>query len=84
MPWPRRSVLPCQPPDAEVFAHVIAGAPNGLMVEWMDWTSVLFEGLPVLADGALQLSERRGHGLTLSESGVRKSESTERNHDEQQ
>ena len=56
----------------EVFAHVIAGAPNGLMVEWMDWTSVLFEGLPVLADGALQLSERAGHGLTLSESGVRK------------
>ncbi|MGY2488436.1 mandelate racemase/muconate lactonizing enzyme family protein [Cupriavidus sp. CP313] len=56
----------------EVFAHCIAAVPNGLIAEWMEWSSVLFDGLPVLADGALHLSERPGHGLTLLEDVVQK------------
>jgi L-alanine-DL-glutamate epimerase-like enolase superfamily enzyme len=56
----------------EVFAHCIAAVPNGLIAEWMEWTSILFDGLPVVADGALHLSERPGHGLTLLESVVQK------------
>jgi L-alanine-DL-glutamate epimerase-like enolase superfamily enzyme len=56
----------------EVFAHCIAAVPNGLIVEWMDWTTILFEGLPTLADGVLQLSDRPGHGLTLLDATVEK------------
>ncbi|MDB5481429.1 MAG: Mandelate racemase [Caulobacteraceae bacterium] len=56
----------------EVFAHCIAAVPNGLIVEWMNWTAILFDGLPVLEDGALLLSERPGHGLTLLEGEVQK------------
>jgi L-alanine-DL-glutamate epimerase-like enolase superfamily enzyme len=56
----------------EVFAHCIAAVPNGLIVESMDWSSILFEGLPTLAEGVLQLSERPGHGLTLLENVVEK------------
>ncbi len=52
----------------EVFAHLIAAIPNGLIVEGMPWTSDLFEGLPELRDGQLVLSERPGHGLTLNQS----------------
>lgn len=56
----------------EVFTHCIAAIPNGLMAESMEWTSVLFDGLPELADGMLHLSERPGHGLSLLDREVRK------------
>jgi L-alanine-DL-glutamate epimerase-like enolase superfamily enzyme len=56
----------------EIFAHCIAAVPNGLIAEWMDWSTVLFDGLPILTDGALQLSERPGHGLTLLENVVQR------------
>jgi mandelate racemase len=56
----------------EVFAHCIAAVPNGLMAEWMEWTSPVFDGLPTISDGYLQLSERPGHGLTLLEDVVDK------------
>ena len=56
----------------EIFAHCIAAVPNGLIVEWVGWSSTLFDGLPVLSDGALQLSERPGHGLTLRQDVVKK------------
>ena len=51
----------------EVFAHCIAAAPNGLIAESIEWTAQLFDGRPTLVDGALQLGERPGHGLTLLE-----------------
>lgn len=56
----------------EILAHCIAAVPNGLIVEWVGWSSALFDGLPVLADGMLQLSDRPGHGLTLREDVVKK------------
>jgi len=49
----------------EVYVHCIAAIPNGLIVEGMPWTEMLFTGLPELVDGDLVLSERPGHGLTL-------------------
>lgn len=55
----------------EVFTHLIAAVPNGLFVEWMPWTSPVFEGLPELREGHLVLSERPGHGLRLDETFVR-------------
>ena len=55
----------------EVFCHCIAGIPNGLIVEGMPWTQVLFRGLPELVDGALVLTDRPGHGLTLDADALR-------------
>lgn len=51
----------------EIFAPLIAAIPNGLIVEGMPWSADLFEGTPVLEDGALVLSERPGHGLSFNE-----------------
>jgi L-alanine-DL-glutamate epimerase-like enolase superfamily enzyme len=56
----------------EVFAHLIAAIPNGLIVEGMPWTEALFTGHPELVDGNLVLSERPGHGLSLDETFIRK------------
>ena len=56
----------------ELFAHLIAAIPNGLIVEGMPWTQNLFTGLPELVDGNLVLSQRPGHGLSLDEDFVRK------------
>lgn len=56
----------------EVFAHLIAAIPNGLIVEGMPWTQALFTGLPELIDGNLVLSERPGLGLELDEDFVRR------------
>ncbi len=56
----------------ELNAHCIAAIPNGLVVEGMPWTQMLFEGLPELVNGNLLLSERPGHGLNLNEAVVRK------------
>lgn len=51
----------------EIFAPLIAAIPNGLIVEGMPWSADLFEGTPVLENGALVLSERPGHGLSFNE-----------------
>jgi L-alanine-DL-glutamate epimerase-like enolase superfamily enzyme len=56
----------------EVFAHLIAAIPNGLIVEGMPWSSALFQGLPQLVDGKLQLSDRPGHGLSVDEDFLKK------------
>jgi len=56
----------------ELFAHLIAAIPNGLIVEGMPWTQSLFTGLPELIDGNLVLSQRPGHGLSLDEEFVKK------------
>ena len=57
----------------ELFAHLIAAIPNGLIVEGgLPWTEKLFTGRPELVDGHLVLSERPGHGLSLDEAFIRK------------
>src|SRR5262249_37945694 len=56
----------------EVFAHLIAGVSNGMIVEWMPWTSPLFTGLPRLEGGELLLTARSGHGLELDRTFVDK------------
>lgn len=50
----------------EFQAQIVAAVPNGLMAEYKEWTWQLFDGVPELVDGELQLSGRPGHGLTLS------------------
>jgi L-alanine-DL-glutamate epimerase-like enolase superfamily enzyme len=56
----------------EVSAHVLAAAPNALILEHMDWWGELFtERLP-LEDGQVVLPERPGLGLELSSAALRR------------
>ncbi|HET7874669.1 MAG TPA: mandelate racemase/muconate lactonizing enzyme family protein [Methylomirabilota bacterium] len=50
----------------EASCHVLAAAPNGLILEHMDWWQELFTDGLALEDGAVVLPERPGIGLDLS------------------
>ena len=54
----------------EILAHLIAGVPNGLTVEYYPWAVPLFTEVPPVVDGALVMSDRPGLGLTLDESAL--------------
>ena len=56
----------------EVYTHCIAAMPHGLIVEWMPWSSQLFQGVPELDQGELVLSDRPGHGMELDTAFVAK------------
>jgi L-alanine-DL-glutamate epimerase-like enolase superfamily enzyme len=49
----------------EVSSHLIAAAPNGLMLEHITWWEALFEEPLQLVDGAVLLPQRPGIGLRL-------------------
>jgi L-alanine-DL-glutamate epimerase-like enolase superfamily enzyme len=50
----------------EVSCHLIAAAPNGLMLEHITWWEALFEEPLQLADGAVLLPQQPGIGLRLN------------------
>ena len=50
----------------EASAHVLAAAPNGLILEHMDWWRDLYTDHLALEDGHVILPERPGIGLDLS------------------
>ena len=50
----------------EFQAQLVAAAPNGLVVEHKAWTWRLFEGVPELDRDEFVLSDRPGHGLSIS------------------
>jgi L-alanine-DL-glutamate epimerase-like enolase superfamily enzyme len=56
----------------EISAHLIAAAPNGLIVEYGPRTSALFQGSPELVNGELHLSGRPGLGLEIDRAFVNK------------
>ncbi len=56
----------------EIYTHCIAALPHGLIVEWMPWSSQIFEGAPELREGDLVLSDRPGHGMELDKGFVTK------------
>jgi L-alanine-DL-glutamate epimerase-like enolase superfamily enzyme len=57
----------------ELSLHVVGTLSNGFLVEYMDWApDDLFEHLPRCEDGAFQIPERPGHGMTLAPGAVEK------------
>ena len=50
----------------EVHAHLIAAAPNGLVVEYMPWTARLFDNPPVPQKGTIAVPAAPGLGLTFA------------------
>jgi L-talarate/galactarate dehydratase len=49
----------------EIYAHCTAAIPHGLIVEYMPWSSQVFQGVAELDQGELVLSDRPGHGMEL-------------------
>ena len=56
----------------EVAVHLLAGAPNGLTVEYMPWSLPLFKETPTVENGEMVLSHEPGLGLELDEQAIRK------------
>jgi len=54
----------------ELQLHLIAAIPNGLTVEYMPWSSRLFEDVPKPVDGHLQLPRAPGLGLSLDRKAI--------------
>ena len=46
--------------------HLIAGVPNGLNVEYIAWSSPLWEEIPVIENGELVVPDRPGLGLAFN------------------
>ena len=55
----------------EVNVHLIAGVPNGLNVEYMPWSTRLFEEVPMPVQGELTVPNRPGLGLSFDRKVVR-------------
>ena len=56
----------------EVSVHLVAAIPNGLTVEYMPWSSRLFEEVPAPVNGELAVPEKPGLGLTFDEAAFRR------------
>src|SRR6266567_3421190 len=57
----------------ELSLHVAAALPNAFLVEWIDWVpSDLFEGMPKCEGGAFRISDRPGHGISLTADAEKK------------
>jgi len=50
----------------EIHVHLVAAAPNGLVVEYMPWTRRLFENPPVPENGMMNVPKTPGLGLSFA------------------
>jgi L-alanine-DL-glutamate epimerase-like enolase superfamily enzyme len=55
----------------EVLAHAIAAVPNGHIVEYLPWTTAIWQDPPKIEDGNLVFSDAPGLGLELDEAAVK-------------
>jgi L-alanine-DL-glutamate epimerase-like enolase superfamily enzyme len=56
----------------EIQAHVVAAAPNGLTLEFMPWSSQIYEEIPWPQKGEVLLSDKPGLGLKFSKESLEK------------
>ena len=56
----------------EIQVHNIAAIPNGLTVEYMPWTSRLFEETPAIENGEIVVPDKPGLGLKFSQDAFAK------------
>ena len=51
----------------ELSLQVLGAISNGVLAEWIDWAPAdLFDGMPTCEDGQFRISDRPGHGLSLT------------------
>lgn len=56
----------------ELHVHLIAGIPNGLTVEYIAWSSPLWEEIPAMENGDLLVPDKPGLGLVFSKDVIQK------------
>jgi L-alanine-DL-glutamate epimerase-like enolase superfamily enzyme len=54
----------------EIHVHLVGAVPNGLTVEYMPWTFVMFEEVPVPDKGELAVPRKPGLGLKFDEKAI--------------
>src|SRR5690242_20631241 len=54
----------------EFHAHLIAGVPNGLTVEYMPWMLKLFDATPAVENGEMLLTDKPGFALAFDQRAV--------------
>jgi L-alanine-DL-glutamate epimerase-like enolase superfamily enzyme len=56
----------------EISVHLVAAVPNGLTVEYMPWSSRLFEEVPQPVKGELTVWDRPGLGLKFDQAALKR------------
>ncbi len=56
----------------EISIHLVAGVPNGLTVEYMPWTTLLFKEVPQPVAGELSVPNKPGLGLEFDAKALAK------------
>jgi mandelate racemase len=56
----------------EISVHLVAAVPNGLTVEYMPWSSRLFEEVPQPVNGELTVPDKPGLGLKFSADAIKR------------
>lgn len=56
----------------EIHVHLIAAIPNGLTVEYMPWSSRLFEEVPAPVKGELAVPNKPGLGLKFDQDALKR------------
>ena len=56
----------------DISVHMIAGIPNGLIVEYMPWWDIIYKEPPRVIDGYFEISDKPGIGLELDPEVINK------------
>ncbi len=56
----------------EISVHLVAAIPNGLTVEYMPWSSRMFEEVPLPVKGELTVPDRPGLGLKFDQASLKR------------
>jgi len=56
----------------DISVHMIAGIPNGLIVEYMPWWDIIYKEPPTVIDGYFEISDKPGIGLELDPEVINK------------
>jgi len=56
----------------EISVHLVAAVPNGLTVEYMPWSSRMFEEVPQPVKGELTVWDRPGLGLKFDQAALKR------------
>ncbi|MBP3963137.1 enolase C-terminal domain-like protein [Paenibacillus lignilyticus] len=65
--------LPVTPHLAwELQIQIFAAIPNGVYIEYMNWYDDLFEDVPLIKDGLVNVWDRPGHGLKFRDEILKK------------
>jgi L-alanine-DL-glutamate epimerase-like enolase superfamily enzyme len=56
----------------EIHAHLVAGVPNGLTVEYMPWSLKLYRETPKIENGQIVVPDRPGLGLEFDPAALKR------------